>query len=259
MMPVQQYNDYQMAGLILLGFAAVITTIGMLTNRGDITSATLILAGISSFVAGVLALTLFRGDPLDADLVSMLPVQGTLNLYRFSADLGAAGRATFIRPTRGDLPKVMQYIPAEEPSALAIDSDYTFLTGEKGSGLLITPNGYPFLEYLRQQQGLVVPRDESDLFEAIREVYETGLDVAEKAVCRRDGDAITLTLSGFRLAPACAVVRQAAPQACMTIACPICSLCGCLVAEGLGGAWVIDRVRADPENGSVQTTFSPLR
>jgi hypothetical protein len=258
-MPVKQYNDYQLAGVILLGFAAVITTIAMLTNRGDITSATLILAGISSFVAGVLALTLFRGEPLDADLVSLLPVQGTLNLYRFSADLGAQGNATFIRSTRGDLPKVMQYIPAKEPSALAIDSDYTFLTGEKGSGVLITPNGYPLLEHLRQQQGFVVPDDERELFEAIREVYETGLDVAEKATCHRDGGVVTLTLSGFRLAPACAAVRETAPQACMTIACPICSLFGCLVAEGLGGAWVIDRIKADPENGSVQTTFSPLR
>ena len=73
----------------VLFLAAVLTfTAYIFTNRSDMTSALLLLAGFMLFITGILLLTLADRRPLPVKLTEMLPVAGSLDLAAVFADLG---------------------------------------------------------------------------------------------------------------------------------------------------------------------------
>jgi len=102
-------NPYRGAFLLILA-AAGLLVIAAATGRGDITTATLVLAGTGCFIAGVFLLTLNKGEPLDPGLLALLPAQGTITIATLCADLGVQGDAWFV-PDDGT---VIQVIPVGE-------------------------------------------------------------------------------------------------------------------------------------------------
>lgn len=246
-------NNPYLGGLLLLVAAAILLAIAALTGRGDLTTATLILAGAACFIAGVFFLALYKGEPLDPNLVALLPAQGTVSIATLCADLGVQGDARFI-PT-GD--SVIEVIPVAESLPEELGADYSFITTDNGCAIKITPTCAPLLSHLQRKHALEIPGEEEGLLACITEVCDDLLEIAEKTETIKDGENVVVTLSGYRLAPGCLTVRAASPKCCTMVACPVCSLLAVIVALGTGAPTKIEHATVDEKRGILRVIVRP--
>ena len=246
-------NNPYLGGLSLIVAAAALLGLAALTGRGDITTATLILAGAACFIAGIFFLALYKGEPLDPDIVALLPVQGTVAIATLCADLGVQGDARFIPD--GDA--VIEVIPVADTLPEEIGDDYSFITTGDGCAVRIVPTCAPLLAHLRKKHALEIPGEEEGLLACITEVCDDLLEIAEKTDAIRDGENIVVTLNGYRLIPGCRTVRAASPKCCTMVACPVCSLIAAVVALGTGVPTVIVHTTVDEKKKVLRIIVRP--
>jgi hypothetical protein len=240
--------------LLLIGLAVVIMVILLLTNRGDLTSATLVLVAFACFVSGLFIFSFRREERVDQGLAALLDVPYTATLSRMLADLGVPGPAYFIPvPDDGTFPApVMQFNPAGGTVPGQISEDLTFYTDEDSPGVLTVPSGIPLLAMMERERALTLPSSEPELLESIREVHEDLLEVADKATVTRSGSEIVVELKNFRLIDGCRMTREASLRNCITAPCPVCSLAGIMVAKGLGKTSFMQQVLVDDKEGRIE-------
>jgi len=243
-MKTSPFNDYFLAGGVLIVTAAALLGIVALTNRGDLTSATLVLAGTSCFIAGIIVLTLSKGEPIDPGLVSLLPVGGTIAVSRMCADLGVQGDACFI-PVNGT---VREVVPVADTLPDRLPYDGTYITGEAGNGVMLPPSGLPLLVWLEQSHGLRLPSEDTGLRASIAEVCTDVLEVADTVDTAVEGDVVIVDLQGYRLIAGCELVRKESPKCCTMHPCPVCSLIACMYAKGMGQAVTVSRVSVEKKD-----------
>jgi hypothetical protein len=251
-MKPKPFNDYFLAGSVLIVTAAVLLVITVFSGRGDLTTATIVLAGTSCFIAGVFILTLSKGEPLDTGMVSLLTVAGTVNVSRMCADLGVQGDACFI-PVNGTVKEV---IPVSDTIPPQLPENGSYITGETGNGVMVTPAGMPLLTYLKQKHGLRLPSESDALLSAIGEVFTDVLEVADSVQTTAEGDSIIVSLQGYRLISGCEQVMKESPKCCTMHPCPVCSLIACMYAMGTGQPVTISRVSI--EKNDVKLFLRPL-
>ncbi|WP_292409801.1 MULTISPECIES: hypothetical protein [unclassified Methanoculleus] len=238
-------SPYQGAFLLILA-AAGLLVLAAATGRGDITTATLVLAGAGCFFAGVFLLTLHKGEPLDPGLAALLPVQGTVTTATLCADLGVQGDAWFVPEANGT---IVEVIPVADTLPATTGDDYSFITTEGGCAVRIVPACTPLLATLKKKHALEVPAEDEALLACISEVCDDLLEVAEKTQAAWDGENIVVTLRGYRLLPGCREVRAASPKCCTMVGCPICSLLAAVAALGTGAPTRIEHVAVDEKRG----------
>jgi hypothetical protein len=109
-----RFGTYPRTAFVLLGLAVTIMVVLLVTNRGDLTSATLILVAFACFVTGLFVFAFRREERVDQKFAALLAVPYSSTLSRILADLGIAGTAHFIPvPDDGTFPaSVMQFNPA---------------------------------------------------------------------------------------------------------------------------------------------------
>jgi hypothetical protein len=172
---MNQNNPYRGAFLLILA-AAGLLTIAAATGRGDITTATLVLAGTGCFIAGVFLLALHKGEPLDPEIVALLPAQGTINIATLCADLGLQGDAWFI-PKDGT---VIEVIPVA--GTLPEPPRRRLLLHHRGTES--APSGSPDLRpaprTVPEKHALEIPDEEKALLACITEVCDDLLEIAER-------------------------------------------------------------------------------
>lgn len=247
-------NDPYRGGFLLIIAAAVLLVLAAITGRGDITTATLVLAGATCFIAGIFFLTLYKGEPLDPDLFALLPAQGTVAIATLCADLGVQGDARFVPREDGT---VVEVIPVTEAVPRETDGDYSFITTDAGCAVRITPTCAPLLKRLQEKHALEVPGEEAGLLACITEVCDDLLEVAETTKAVRDGENIVVTLHGYRLIPGCRAVRAASPKCCTMVACPVCSLIAAIVALGTGTPTKIEHATVDEKRETLRVITRP--
>ncbi|MDK2974034.1 MAG: hypothetical protein PWP08_405 [Methanofollis sp.] len=252
-MKISDLNDTYLAAFLLLGAAAAALVTAALTGRGDLTSATLVLAGFGSFIAGVFLLALYKGEPVDPTVAALLPVQGTVGIATLIADLGVQGDAVFMPPGEDGVPVQVVPVGADLPSSLPAGSSY--VTAVDGDAVVMTPLAAPLLDYLRRSCSLEVPSDRDQLCEAIAEIFGGVLEVAGPATARFEGDNLVVDLRNFTLIDGCLAVRKASPKCCTMVGCPICSLAACVAAEGLAAPCRI--ASASPTGSNLQIIIEP--
>jgi hypothetical protein len=254
---MKRYNDYLLAAAILIGAAAVLMVTTIFTSRGDLITATLVLAGISCFIAGVFILTLYKGEAFDAQFMNLLPVAGVLDLCRICADLGVEGNG-YTLPAKADVTgyDVMQFLPVSTFHPPEVRDDFSFVLDEASPGVLMVPLGYPLFRLLREQFSLQVSSAEPELLTSIREVGKEVLEVADRVEAVRTGEVIVVSLQRYLLFDGCAAVRKESPKCCTLCPCPVCSLVLCMLAAGLGKPCTIETVTADEKEQSVQLVIS---
>ncbi len=245
-------SPYRGAFLLITAAAALLALVAA-TGRGDITTATLVLAGAGCFIAGVFLLALHKGEPLDPEIAALLPVQGTVSIATLCADLGVQGDAWFI--PEGET--VVEVVPVAGSLPENPGDDYSYITGEGGCAVRLAPACAPLLSRLREKHALEVPGEDEALLACITEVCEDLIEVAEKAEAKRDGANIVVTLSGYRLISGCRAVRAASPKCCTMIGCPVCSLLAALAALGTGVPTTLEHISVDEKRGVVRVILTP--
>jgi hypothetical protein len=248
-------NPYYRASLVLIAAAIVLVLIAILTDRRDLTSAALVVSALVCLITGIFLATLSSAEPLDIRFVSLLSVQGCINLCRVCADLGIAGNAVFLPPSRDRQDRIMQFIPVSTYDGAPLQGD-SFVIVPGSAGLLVVPAAAPLLREIRERHQLVVPQDVTALSDVIREVGEDLLEVADRVTTDMGDTTITVTLEGYRLIAGCMAVQAESPRCCLVNPCPVCSLVACLLVQGTGSIVQVERCSPDAEHQSVTTVFS---
>lgn len=246
-----RFADHELAAAVLSGGAVLFVLVGILTNRGDLTSATLVLSGVGCFVAALYLLTFSQGEPFDPRIAALLPVQGSIDLSSLCADLGVGGKG-YVIPKSGSL---LHFIPVAEYHPPTPSEGQIFLIeGEGGHGIVLTPTGKPLLTLLEEKYNLVIPQGEADLLILLEEISQQVLSLAESVCAVRSGENVVMELNHYRLIDACWAINKVSPKCCSIYPCPICSLFACLLSRGTGKAVTLDH--ASVEGTSLHLIFS---
>jgi len=248
-------NPYFRGAFALIIMAVILVAVAILTNRGDFTSAALVIAGLVCLLTGVLFATLSGADPLDLRYLSLLPVQGSINLAKVCADLGIQGNACFVQEKTEDHSQIVQFIPVAEFQGLPLPAD-SFSTESAAPGLLTGPSCAPLLSLLRRKDHLAIPSDAPALQNLVRELGMDVMEVAGKVHTTIEGDVITVTMEDYLLIDSCRAIHAESPKCCTANPCPVCSLYACVFAEGLGKVIKVESCAPEPKKPVVKAIFS---
>jgi len=251
---MNEYSNAFLGGTTLIGTAALLLVVAALTGRGDMTSATLVLVGVGTFIGGVILLTQYRGEPVTPWVAGLATTAPVIDLARLCADLGLQGNAHLLLRDE----EIIQVVPVGETLPVLPSDDYSFIGEENGGGVQLLPTGRPLYERLVHDDALIIPEGVDGLCTAIREVGEDALALADKVEAAPEGDAIVVQLSGYRLYEGCRAIHSVSPKCCTMIGCPVCNLFACMTVAGLHRGCVIDHVSIDDRRKSVRLVLRLL-
>lgn len=248
-------KDKNLIGAIFLILLAAILLISMsFANRHDLTSATVIISAVILFLTGTLLFSFSKNELIDGKIASLLHVQGTLNISSIASDMGIMGHAVFIPVKKDDSIIIKQFIPVSQYKKGDLSGD-SFVSGSGGTGLYISPNGEPLLQELKQNNHLQIPSEENEILSLIQEIGVETLELSGKVETIKTGDGYVITLSHYSLLPGCKTLFKESPACCLMNPCPICSLFGMIIAEGLNTTMSLERCEPDLKKNSVNIFF----
>jgi len=250
-------NPNYRAALLLVIMAGVLISTAILTNRGDFTSAALVVAALVCLLTGIFFATLSGSDPLDLRYMSLLPVQGSINLVRICADLGIQGNACFIPNVTENKTHCVQFLPVAAYHGVPLSTE-SFVMGTDAAGLMTEPSCAPLLRLLREREHFTIPFEMTGLHNLIKELGVEVLDVAERVDSTHQKEIITVTMENYRLINGCRAMIRESPKCCIANPCPVCSLFAMVFAEGTGKVIQMERCAPDTHLPNVTAVFSVL-
>lgn len=256
-MKVRLPGKYFVGGLLLVATAAVLIVIALLTNRGDITTAAVVIAGMVCVVAGIFVLTFAGGEPLDPRFMGMLPVQDQITICRMAADLGITGTAYFLPPGDSGEKRVLQFNPVADFIGIPVRSGDSFPSSGP-AGLMTVPSCDPFIRELENRATLPKTESEEEITRLLRETVSGIFEFAPALNAVWEKSTITVTLKGYRFTDSCRIVARESPRCCTMHPCAACSLCGVLIAKVKDTVVSLDRCSCDVKTGEVTAVFSLL-
>jgi len=250
-------NKYSIAAILLFAVAVVFIDIALISNPGDITTAAFVISAMVCAMTGIFTLTFSAGEPVDPNLLGILPAQGSINLCRITHHLGMHGNAYFLPPRVTGEAKVMQFNPNSSYDGKQGSERGSFR--EKGpAGLVITPSCDLLIQDLRKRNALIIPDKEENLTQLLRESIEDVFKFTPKVTVRWLGSSVTITFHDFPSIDVCNIIAQTSKDCCMMNPCPVCSLCGALIAEGLDKIVKLEGCSISSSSHDVTTIFTIL-
>ena len=256
-MKLRMPDKYTIAAILLIATSAVLIWIAIATNPGNDIAAALVISSLVCAITGIFALTFSGGEPIDPGLLGILPAQGSITFCRLANHLGIKGNAYFLpRRVTGEL-RVMQFNPTTTYKGSEGSPKGSFReTGP--SGLVTTPSCDLLIQQLRKNNDLVIPYDKEDLTRLIRETIEDVFKFTPRVSARWEGSTVTITFHGYPSINSCEVLAQASSLCCTMNPCPMCSLCGVLIAEGIDKVVTLDKCTVSLSSPDVTAFFSIL-
>jgi hypothetical protein len=250
-------NKYSTAAILLFAVAAVFIDIALISNPGDITTAAFVISGMVCAMTGIFTLTFSAGEPVDPHLLGLLPAQGSINLCRIIHHLGMDGHAYFLPPRVTGETKVMQFNPTSTYDGKQGSEKGSFR--EKGpAGLVSTPSCDLLIQDLRKRNNLVIPDNDENLTQLLRETIEDFYKFAPKLSARWNGSTVTITFHDYPSIDGCKIIAQGFPDCCSMSPCPMCSLCGALIAEGRDKIVALNECSMTSSSRDVTASFTLL-
>ena len=250
-------NKYSTAAILLFAVAAVLIDLALISNPQDITTTAFVISGMVCAMTGIFTLTFSAGEPVDPRLLGLLPAQGCINLCRLTHHIGMHGHAYFLPPRVTGESKVMQFNPVSTYDGKQGSEKGSFR--EKGpAGLVITPSCDLLIQDLRKRNALVIPDNEENLTQLLRETVEDVFKFAPRVSARWSGSSVSITFHDYPSIDGCKAIAQGFADCCTTSPCPMCSLCGALIAEGKERVVSLDHCAISPSNRDVTAIFSIL-
>jgi len=235
-------------GLLLISAAAVLIGMSFIVHRGDLSTAVLIVSGVGCFLLGIVMFAMSGGERISPRLVSLLPVQASINICRITGDLGLKGTAHII-PSAGIGTIPMQFNPVDAFSIPPGPRDSSFSLSAPW-GMSIIPSGYPLLKELQQKYDWSPVQDPGHLITGLKEVSEDVYQFTRLASVTFNESLLTIVLKEFRYIDCCKEINaSSAPVCCRINPCPVCSLFACMVAESMRKPCTIELV--DQEKGDL--------
>jgi hypothetical protein len=250
-------NKYSTTAILLFAAAAIFIDIALISNPGDITTAAFVISGMICAMTGIFTLMFSAGEPVDPQLLGVLPAQGSINLCRITHHLGMNGHAYFLPPRVTGEEKVMQFNPISTYDGKQGSEKGSFR--EKGpAGLVITPSCELLIQDIKDKNALVIPDKEENLTQLICETIEDVFKFTPRVSVRWLGKSVTVTFHDYPSIAGCKVIAKGFPDCCAMSPCPLCSLCGALISEGLDKVVTLDRCSVNSSSRDVIAVLSIL-
>jgi hypothetical protein len=250
-------NKYTTAAISLMVTSAVLISFATLSDLGDITNATFIIFGVVCAMSGIFALAFSMGEPVDPYLVGMLTGPGSINLYNLANFLGYHGHAYFLPPRVTGDTKVLQFNPVSTYDGKQGAEGGSFR--EKGpKGLVISPSCELVIEALKKRNAMIIPDTKEDVSQLLRETIEDTLKSAPLVSSSWSGSTVTITFHNYPYIDGCKIIARKYPECCAMSPCPVCSLCGALLTEGLDTIVTLDQCSVSSSSKDVTAVFSVL-
>lgn len=230
-MKIPHLNKYSAASILLFGAACGFIDLALLIDRDDIASSSFVIAGMVCAMTGIFTLTFSWNEPLDPRLIGFLPAQGCLNLCSTMSLLGISGNAYFLPPRITGKTQVMQFNPTNSFKGPEVPASGS-LWGPESSGLVTIPLCDLLNQDLKKRNALVIPHKEEELTMLLRETIEDVFKFVPRVSVLWHGMSVTLTFHDYPSLEGCTIIAQRSTDCCMMNPCPMCSLCGVLIAEG---------------------------
>jgi hypothetical protein len=214
------------AALALAAFGVVVLLFWLVTRDGSTQSSLLLLAGLTIVAIAILLYLLLPSRVLRGEVADAVAITGVLNQGKILASLLIEGRGIYVPASDAGTTKV--FVPVSDAVTDIPATGGIFVAGA-GKGMLLDPPGYGLLSCSRQiSPGLT----DDGLASEIADIMENGMELVSKAEARREGDLVTVTMTGLANAGMCSTVRKENPRLCTQTGCPICSFAACMVADG---------------------------
>jgi hypothetical protein len=230
-MKIRMPDKYSIAAILLVAVAAVMIDLALFTNTGESTTVALVIAGMICAITGIFILTFSGDEPVDPRLLGILPAQGSINLSRIMHHFGIHGKAHFLPPPVTGETRVMQFNPTSTEK-ISIGSAPGSFRETGPPGLVTIPSSELLIQDLKKKNALVVPDNEENITQLLRETIEDVLKLAPRVSARWSGSSVTLTFHDYPSIYGCNVIARSSRDYCSMNPCPVCSLCGALIAEG---------------------------
>lgn len=231
----------------LLSFAVV-----FVTNRGDMTSAVLVIMGFMLLVTGLFILLTAERPSYPAYLTELMQAQETENAASVLADMGITSNT--VHRYIEESGRVVQINPVAGGEIPDVDLSDTFVVKEDWSGAVYPAASSKLLAKLEKEDKLSVPIMNFELLEVcLNEIFCDSLGVAKKVTATRNDKSVSVTLLGFAPVKMCAAVQKTSPKCCTMRGCPICSLVAAVIAKSEGCDVMSDA--AIVEKGNLKLAF----
>lgn len=254
-MKVKLFNKYSFAAILMMAAAAGLIAIALISNLSEFVTASFVISGMVCAMTGIFLITFSAGEPVDPRFVGVLPVQGCINFFRIAVQLGIKGNAYFLPARLTGETRVMQYNPSTTYSGGSIPGKDPLLDASE-RGLVTIPTCDPLIQSLKKRNRLLVPENKEQVIQVIRETGGEIFELAPRVSVRWNANTITITLKKYRFIEGCRVIAREAPDSCIHSPCPVCSLFGVLIAEGMDKAVTLELCSAGPLQEDLNITWS---
>jgi hypothetical protein len=250
-------NKYSTAAILLFATAVIFIYIALISIPKDSTTSVFVISGMVCAMTGIFTLTFSAGEPVDPRLLGLLPAGGCINLYSTMQLLGISGNAYFLPPRITGEALVIQFNPTTSYTGSERSAKGTFReTGP--SGLVTIPLCDPLIEDLRKRNELVIPEKEEDLTVLLREIIEDVFKFAPRVSTLWNDSSVTITFHNSPFIDGCKILKQGPPDCCTKNPCPMCSLCGVLIAKGRDKVVTLDKCSFTSSSRDMTAVFSIL-
>jgi hypothetical protein len=248
-------NKYSVAASLLFAAGAAYIAIALLAKPEEITTSAFVIGSLVCVIIGVFTLAFSAGEPVDPRLVGLLPAQGSLNINLLKKQIGYRGNAYFLPPRVTGEATVFQFNPTSTYERMEGSAMGSF-NKTRPQGLVTPPSCDLLIEDLWKKQSLVIPDKEQELTCLIREIIEDFFKFAPGVSVRWEGSKVTITFYEYPYIDGCKIIAQKSPLCCATSPCPVCSLCGVLIAEGLDKIVKLDQCSVSSSSKNITAEFS---
>jgi hypothetical protein len=250
-------NKYSVAAILLFGAATVYIAIALIANPYELTTSAFVIAASVCVMIGIFSLAFSAGDPVDPHLIGLLPAQGSLNINLLTKHLDHQGNAYFLPPRLTGHATTFQFNPTSKYQRMEGSANGSFIK-EGPPGLVTPPSCDLLIEDLRKRNTLVIPNKKEELTSLIRETIEDFFRFAPGVSVQWEKNKVTITFHDYPYIDGCKVIAQKSPKCCAMSPCPVCSLCGVLIAEGLEKGVKLDQCSVSASSKDITAVFSLL-
>jgi hypothetical protein len=254
-------DKYNAAALSLLAASAIFIAIALLFNLGDLTTAAFVMSGLVCAMVGIFTWAFSGTELVDPDLVGLLPTQGCINFCALAHYLGVKGNAFFIPPQFTGENRVMQFNPTSTRDGFEVLAGIERTTPEsfrksEQAGLVTQPSCDQLIRDLLTRNALLVPEKEEELSLLLCEAFEDVFKFAQRISVTWGDNKVIITFRRFPFIYGCKKIADESSACCVMSPCPACSLCGALIAEGIGRIVKLDRCSVNLSSDDVIAVFS---
>jgi hypothetical protein len=257
MMKLIKPDIYASAAILLIITAVFLIAAALLTDLGEFVIAAFVISSTTCAMTGIFILTFTRDERIDPRQLGALTAQWCKNISRLESDLGITGNAYFLPPRVTGETGVMQFNPKLTYSGSNVSGKDPF-TKTGAAGLIMPLCCEPWIQDLKKSNALIIPGKEEELIMLINETVGEIFEFTSRVSGSWLDNTVTLTFHGYRFIDGCKAIALESEEFCTMNPCPVCCLCGALIAEGTDKVVTLDQCSINNASHDVTAVFSML-